>query len=146
MSQDKKPRVIYLLETLIKDEINGVPVTMSVGVEDSLLVGGPYTGKFERVVRVEDYEAALDDNKTLRNVLSVQLDIIEQNNQLELENAKLKEKLRVAEGAHEKIAKVKYGLELSDYDNMEYVADYWAKQCGNYEGISREALRKIRGE
>lgn len=62
------------------------------------------------------------------------------------ENAKLREKLRVAEEAHEKITKVKYGLELSDYDNMEYVADYWAKQCGNYEGISREALRKIRGE
>lgn len=46
--------------------------------------------------------------------------------------------------ALEEIKKTKYGLELSDYSNMEYVADHWAKQALNYEQLAREALKKYR--
>lgn len=40
----------------------------------------------------------------------------------------------------EEIAKVKYGLELSDYNDPEYTSNYWAKRTISYEAIARKAL------
>lgn len=45
--------------------------------------------------------------------------------------------------ALKEIGRTKYGLELHDYDNLEYVADYWAKKALAYEQIARNALKQI---
>lgn len=55
----------------------------------------------------------------------------------------LKKQNEVLVDALNLIAKTKYGLELSDYDNLEYIADPWAKQAIGYKAIAREALAQV---
>lgn len=60
--------------------------------------------------------------------------------QLEAEKARHAELVE----ALEKIAKVKYGLDVHDTD--EYLLEHWSRQALNYENIAREALSKLKGD
>lgn len=90
---------------------------------------------------------AYDSDMTLQRPLDLAADIAKGYLELEQENLRLKveaarpyDKLIVALS---QIGKVKYGLELHDYENMEYVADYWATRVMQYEDIARKALAEV---
>lgn len=81
------------------------------------------------------YDALIAENEKLKNNESL---LSKGCAELRQANAELIEALK-------SISKVKYGLEISDYNDLKCISKYWADKALQYEEIALEALAKHGG-
>lgn len=89
-----------------------------------------------RVIEKSTYDALAAENEAYRKtIVETRNKASDRIQELRTTNAELVEALKA-------ISKTKYGLEISDYNDLKYVSKYWADRAIQYEEIARKALAK----